>query len=138
MIIVAGFSRLELTVVEVQPPIHGCTEGGDVCVSAALRFDEFTGAINAWIHRDDWSGFISQLRLLEQTRRGEALLESMTPGELRLRFHSLDMAGHLGVEGELVRFAEGHRRLSLQFPTLEFDPGMLAELVSELATARRE
>jgi hypothetical protein len=138
VILVDGFSRLELTIVEVQPPIDGYTEGGDVRVSAALRFDAFTGAISAWIHRDDWSAFISQLRLLEQTRRGEALLESMAPRELRLRFHSLDMAGHMGVEGELVRFAEGHRRLSLQFPTLEFDPGTLASLLSELETARGE
>jgi hypothetical protein len=73
---------------------------------------------------------------LEQTRRGEALLESMTPGELRLRFHSLDSASHIGVEGELVRFvyrdAERHRPVRLQFPTLEFDPGMLASFVTEL------
>jgi hypothetical protein len=133
-----GFSRLELSVIEVQPPVPGATPGGDVCLSVAVRFDAFAGAASAWIDRDAWAEFVAQLQRLEQARRGEAILESITPGELRLRFHSLDLAGHMGVEGELVRFRYhrgGSGAVRLQFPTVEFDPGMLASLVAELRSA---
>jgi hypothetical protein len=142
MILGDGFARLELTVAEVQAPVAGATAGGDIRISVAVRFAAFAGAVSVWIDQDVWAGFIRQLQLLEQTRSGEALLESMTPGELRLRFHSLDRAGHMGVEGELLRYAyrqtEGGRPVRLQFPTLEFDPGVLASFVMELVSARAE
>jgi hypothetical protein len=53
MVLGDGFARLEFAVVEVQPPVLGGTAGGDVCISVAVRFDSFAGAINAWIRRED-------------------------------------------------------------------------------------
>ncbi len=38
-------------------------------------------------------------RALERERRGQALLESISPGELSLRIRSIDSRGHIAVEG---------------------------------------
>jgi hypothetical protein len=106
---------------------------------ASVRLEAFAGAVEAWIDRDSWATFCKQLIALEQTRQGKAILESMSPGELRLCVRSLDRLGHMGIEGELTHYiyGEGARQpqsLSLQFGTMEFDPMLLSKVVAELAT----
>jgi hypothetical protein len=85
---------------------------------------------------------MKQLRELDASRRGEATLQSISPGELRLRISSLDRAGHLGIEGEMLRYFYGSRAqrlevLSVKFGCIEFDPGLLPRLVAVLEFASR-
>ena len=65
-------------------------------------------------------------------------MESVSPGELRLRVFALDRAGHMGVEGELTSFcSSAHRPGSthLKFGAIEIDPTALPVLVRELEIA---
>lgn len=107
-------------------------------VVVRARVHNFSGAVDAWVLREAWADFLGQLVRLERDRAGEAVLESMSPGELRLRLFALDRAGHMGVEGELlVYYTAGHRPQvgSLTFDAVEFDPTALPTLVRELTAA---
>jgi hypothetical protein len=108
-----------------------------MCSSRRVQCRAFTGEVEAWILRANWTTFSNQLETLERTRRGEALLESISPGELRLRIQSIDALGHMGVDGELAGSFHGDGRqrqvVHLRFGLVEFDPTMLPGLVAELA-----
>lgn len=50
-----------------------------------------------WISDADVETFISQLDNLDKTRKGKAILTSMSPGEFELSFKSIDNLGHITV-----------------------------------------
>lgn len=56
-----------------------------------------------WLSDSDIDAFLIDLDLLDSSRKGEAVLESMSPGELKLVFKSIDNAGHLAVMIHLVK-----------------------------------
>lgn len=91
---------------------------------------------SVWIGRDDWARFLEDLRAVEHGRRGEASVESMSPGEFRLLIIVTDRAGHLAAEGWVgrryaARHGVEHDRVSF---SIELDPGSLALLVSKFET----
>ena len=49
---------------------------------------------SVWISHSDLSAFLRDLRKLDRTRRGEARLESMSPGELVLKISVIDGVGY--------------------------------------------
>ena len=124
-------AALEITVAEVEPPTPHST-GGDVTVVVRVRYDDFAGAIDAWILRDMWSDFLDALRTLEARRQGEACLRSISPGELDIRIFATDRAGHMAVQGEIGTLHVG-REASLRFGRIPFDPSLLPHLLSELS-----
>jgi len=128
-----GTSQLELRVRELEPPTPQSL-GGDVRLAVRVRFGDFAGAADAWILRDAWDAFLADLRTLDERRRGEALLQGISPGELRLRFFARDRAGHLAVEGEVGTRAHGREAL-LRFDPIEIDPSSLPALARELTSA---
>ncbi|WP_425493874.1 WapI family immunity protein [Lysobacter gummosus] len=78
---------------------------GDVRVHVAVVLGEFCGAYDSiWLERPVLAKFVEDLRGLELTRAGEATLQSMSPGELTLKFRSRDNLGHIVVEVLLQRF----------------------------------
>jgi hypothetical protein len=135
MLLGNGTSQLEICVTEIEPPTPQ-SRGGDVRVVVRVRFGDFAGATDAWILRETWDAFAADLRALEQRRHGEAVLLSISPGELRLRFFGRDRAGHMAVDGEVGTRAHGREAL-LRFDPIEFDPSQLPALASELAAAVR-
>jgi len=128
-------AHLESLVTEVEPPTPH-SRGGDVLLSVRVHYHDFAGATETWILRDVWDAFINALRALDERRQGEARVQSISPGELRLRFFALDRAGHMAVEGE-VGTLHHMREASLRFGPIEFDPSGLPALVEELAAAVR-
>ena len=68
---------------------------GDVRLYVKVEAFGFTGAHDGvWVGKGALEGFAAALRVLERTREGEAVLESMSPGEFVLRVYSVDRAGH--------------------------------------------
>ena len=136
MILGTDADHVALTVVEVQAAVPGATPGGDVRLQVRVRCQSFAGAGDAWISEENWTTFCQQLDALDRARQGDATLESISPGELRLRVQSIDRAGHMGIEGELTHYSyrpgpELHA-LHLRFGVVEFDPTMLPRLLTEL------
>ena len=126
-------AHLEIAVREVEPPTPH-SRGGDVLLTVRVRYGDFAGATEAWILREAWDTFIVALRALDERRQGEAPLQSISPGELRLRAFAVDRAGHMAVEGEIGTL-HYMREASLRFGRIEFDPSLLPLLVRELTTA---
>lgn len=52
---------------------------------------------DVWLIEGDIEKFIVDLETLDQKRTGQAILESMSPGELELAFRAIDNRGHLSV-----------------------------------------
>lgn len=138
MILGADPQLFEMSVAEVERGVPGIHAGGDVLVFVRARLRSFSGAADAWVLREAWRDFLNHLRRLERDRAGEAVLESMSPGELRVRVFALDRAGHMGVEGKLTSYqAAAHRPevTTLEFGAIEIDPTALPAFVRELEIA---
>lgn len=138
MILGTGAEQLELTVLDVERDVARIAAGGDVLVAVRARVRDFSGAVEAWVLRDAWAHFLGQLARLEAARTGEAVLESVSPGELRLRLFAVDRAGHMAAEGEIaaVYTAVGRsRRTGMSFAPIAVDPTALPTLLRELQRA---
>ena len=134
MILGLDSTQLEITVADMEPGQSGVGPTGDVLVVVRARLREFTGGVDSWIVQSDWAAFLTQLTSLERTRAGEAVLESASPGELRLRFFALDRAGHMAADAEfLVHYPDAVARLTLG--PIVFDPTYLPPLLRELEAA---
>ena len=80
---------------------------------------------------EEWNSFLGQLRMLDQSRQGEATLRGTTENDLVFRVHSSDKAGHMALEGHVggTRYVGNQpSRIGLQF-AFEFDAGTLADIV---------
>ena len=103
MRIVSGPNSLLLEIAEVIPST--LPTPGDACFTAEVSTGTFSGRGSSWVEALALDDFLSALRSLDHTRKGEALIESMSPGELRLRVYSVDSLGHVALSG---RIAEGN------------------------------
>ena len=50
-----------------------------------------------WLSEADIDQFLIELETLDTCRAGQAVLESMSPGEVKLTFQAIDSLGHLSV-----------------------------------------
>src|SRR5262249_42563853 len=124
---------LEVVVTD-RVPAH-LPSAGDVRLTVAVRAQGFTGEGWAWVEAPRLQHFIGQLRELEARRNDSAELESISPGQFRLRVFSTDRAGHLAIAGRLAR---GEQVLEFSFgfcPSLL--PGVVAAFVA-IAEGRAE
>src|SRR5262245_49693818 len=130
MVIGDGDHRVEITVHEViASPALGT---GDVRAGVDVTSDRFTGSNpSLYIERAEWDRVADQLSALERTRSGEAVLESESPNDLRLRVYATDRAGHLAVDGHVGMYryvADTSREITLAF-AFELDPSLLPRIV---------
>ena len=82
-----------------------------------------------------WQHFLRQLEQLEDRRDGEAVVESMSPEDLRLRIFVTDPAGHVAIEGQAR--TRSVRDLRWQFGAIPFDPTLLPPLLGGLCQVVR-
>jgi hypothetical protein len=141
MVLGDATAHVEISIAEVHPAVPGVCAGGDVRLRVRARQGDFSGAVDAWIGTDQWKAFMDGLMALERQRAGQAALESVSPGELRLEWRSLDRAGHMGLSGEMTQHvynAWGElETLRLRFGTIEFDPTLLPDLIRALTPLAR-
>src|SRR5436190_11538005 len=104
--------------------------GDDILAVVEVRCPGFSGHIDTWILREAWVDFCKRLAALDERRRGEAVVESISPGEFRLVVRSTDSAGHMAIEG-LLGYRGVHGATLLTFSPMSFDPSTLPTLVLE-------
>ena len=56
-----------------------------------------------WLSDSDIEKFLVELDALDKSRKGQAVLESMTPGEMKLIFRPIDTLGHLSVSLQFIK-----------------------------------
>jgi hypothetical protein len=93
-----------------------------------VRQGGFAGRSHVWIEIRAWQKFVDSLTRLERDRRGEATVESMSPGEFRLIVRSIDSVGHVAVDGLLGKRGRP-QTTTLSFSAIEFDPTLLREFL---------
>jgi hypothetical protein len=130
MTLTDGVARVEVAAIEVAAPIPPFSAGGDVRLHVGLTCDDFTGAGSSWVDRDVWRRFLQELERLVDRRDGEAVVESMSPNDLRLRIFATDHSGHMAIEGQAR--TRSVSALRWQFGAIQFDPSLLPLLLSEL------
>ena len=73
---------------------------GDGYISIRLCSNGYSGHNDLWVSSESLGRFCCNLIDLEKKRKGETLLESISPGELYLQIFSIDSFGHMGVRGK--------------------------------------
>ncbi|HEY7727283.1 MAG TPA: hypothetical protein VID50_02405 [Candidatus Eisenbacteria bacterium] len=108
----------------------------DLLLNIAVQVEGYSAADQAWVAAGEWRAFLTRLRDLERSRRGEAALEGASPRSLRLVFRSTDALGHMAVMGHVGwDTPDGFsRRLEFGF---RFDPSLLPALVRDFEALGR-
>lgn len=105
---------------------------GDAYLTVRVSSRGFTGHNDLWVLAAALRSFCQSLVALERDRRGEAVLDSVSPDELRIVVRSIDSRGHMAVEGSTgYRVQRDNSRPwhSVTFG-FEFDPSQLLRAVS--------
>ncbi len=106
----------------------GLPSACDVKLCVEVASEQFSGHGFAWVAAPALAAFLVQLRELESRRRGEVLIEGLSPEEFRLRIWSVDRRGRLAVGGMVTtrihKGQAGPYRHALEFG-FEFDPTRL-------------
>ena len=97
----------------------GAESSGDYSVSAVVEIEGFRGHGGDYILGACWERFAADLASLERQRKGEACLQSVTPGEFEIRIGATDSYGHMAISGSLAWAGQ-----ILRF-NLPFDPSCL-------------
>jgi len=96
-----AFVEIELLELTDAEPAHG-----DALLGVRMHSAGFSGSTEVWVLQEQLRLFCSSLVKLEQSLRGQAMLESVSPGELELKVFSVSLRGHVAVEGSLFRITE--------------------------------
>lgn len=77
---------------------------GNARLSLRVQSHAFIGSSTVWVGREQLKQFSEDLSRLEKSLRGEAVLSSMSPGELSLKLLSVSSRGHVAIEGSIGRY----------------------------------
>ncbi len=104
---------------------------GDAYITISLSSNGYSGHNDLWVSSESLCCFCRDLIDLEKKRKGEALLESISPGELYQQIFSIDSLGHLGVRGKTGFEVINGTDLFPHSVTFgfEFDPSQLIKAV---------
>jgi hypothetical protein len=105
---------------------------GDTYLTIRISSHGFVGENQVWVLGPILRSFCQSLIALEHNRQGEAILGSISPGELRLSIRSIDHRGHMSIEGITgyeVQRENSKARHSIEFG-FEFDPSQLLRATS--------
>jgi hypothetical protein len=124
-------ASIELEVAQAHPALPPHYGGGDVLLRARVLAGEFRGAAEAWVDADAWEPFLQALEQVGRRGVGEAVVEGISPGELRMRVFAAAGAGRPAVEG-YVGVRTFDRELLLRFGPIPFESAALDHLLAEL------
>lgn len=102
---------------------------GDALIGVVISSNGYKGQNQVWVLQKELVSFSKEVMELEKSRKGEAILKSISPGELLLKIYAYDNVGHLAVEGQTSHtiFEEVNFKHSIQFG-FTIDPEQLIKL----------
>ena len=103
----------------------------DARVSVEVHSNGFSGRCEAFVTRDSLRRFCTDLRALNVSLAGEAVLESISPDKLVIRIGAVTGRGHLAVSGQIGCHIvdENSRQWHAVHFGFEFEQPQLAEAV---------
>lgn len=137
-----GDDFVEVTVADRCSVVHAA---GDIQFSVQVRVSGmntiFTTESLCWVELRALVAFAEQLRVFAERRQGSAVLESMSPGELRMEVCTTDRAGPVAVIGQVGRWlgaGRGEPYWSAVAFRVPFCPSELPALVREFSALARD
>jgi len=124
-----GSSALELNL--TTPANSPGPQNLDAMVVLTAKSAGYTGHSDAWVYAAALSRFCQDLMALEKSLRGEARLESLSPGELSLRIFAANSRGLLAATGAISFRTIGESQSfnhALEFG-FEFEPMQLTNAI---------
>ena len=109
----------------------------DLLLSATINYMGYSGEDRGWfVMTDELTIFTTQLRTLEEQRKGKVILASIginRPGEFRLEMWALDRLGHIAARAIMRRTNDEKERLLPTELSVAFtiDTEKFGELVSD-------
>ncbi|MFN7116237.1 MAG: hypothetical protein ACK4TA_05520 [Saprospiraceae bacterium] len=86
-----------------------------------------------WLSDTNIENFLTELDKLDKYRKGQAILESMSPEEMQLVFKAIDDLGHLSVALQLAKENRINQDYSYTIKVeFEIDPTSLANIKREM------
>lgn len=140
MLINGPDSSLEIVLTETVPTALQSAGDARLVISVRVANNQalFTGQLPVWIDALALGNFVSQLEKLNETRNGSAILDSLSPGELRLEIRNTDRSGHMAALGHIGRrFSPGGQDSVINFD-VPFCPTELPRIISEFAIIASE
>jgi hypothetical protein len=101
---------------------------GDAYITISVHSNGFSGKNDLWVGAEEFQEFCTSLVKLEKERKGEATLNSISPGKLSLKIYSVDSLGHLAISGT-TGYEVANIQHSLTFG-FEFEPSQLVKAVA--------
>ena len=109
----ANDSLLAVRITEVIP--LGQQRAGDLRFECSASVKGFTGLSHGWIDAEHMKEWASTIRRLYESLDGVAVLESMSPGELRISVEPKNPRGYVTVRVEVASFHPTHRAMKGEF-----------------------
>jgi len=129
-------ASLNLSVENVTP--LGVQGAGDFALRSVVTMrvgknttSEFTASVHSWIEIEKYREFLRRLEVLEASRQGSAEIESMSPGEFRIRFYMENSRGGIAAEGEVGQHLVASKRMNKVFFDIVIDPTMLTTILED-------
>jgi hypothetical protein len=136
MLIRDNNSTLELKIEDKMP--EGVQGAGDFALRSILNIcitgvetDEFMANARSWIDIVKFNRFLNELKSLETSRQGSAEIESMSPGEFRIRFYKKNSRGEIEAEGEVGRHLTGSSRMNKVHFEIAIDPTSVKAILED-------
>ena len=104
---------------------------GDAQLSLRVQSHGYIASTTVWVEREQLQLFSEALSNLGTSLQGEAVLSSISPGELSLKLFSVSPYGHVAVEGSIgshIHSANSTHWHSVTFG-FEFENTQLAQAV---------
>ena len=94
-VLASGDSYVRLTLDEEDTSSYA---KGDVNLGIDISSAGYSGGNGIWVVDSDFTRFCKDLQELDSSLRGEAILESVSPDELKLRIFAVNSRGGMAVE----------------------------------------
>jgi len=123
------------SVVILEPTRAELSTYPSLCFSVELKSKKVSGGTReVWIELEKLNEFMKSLESLDATRKTEASLEGMSPGEISIRIFPLNSRGHIALEIKLneIFFIDDKRMGYGCYSTFELDPTALSNIKTEL------
>jgi len=110
-------------------------EATDLLISVQLQRPRFSAAnLRVWVAAVARDRFLTEMSALERERRGEAVLQSMSPQDLRCSLKVYDRAGHVEMRGHVgdAIVDRDYAEIARVPFRIEINPSALPALVHDL------
>ena len=104
---------------------------GDLYLGIKVSSNGYSGNNDLWVLGEEFRKFCKALVMLNEKRKGEAVLSGISPNELEIKVYSASSLGHMAVSGcsGYVVLGENHSFFHQVKFGFEFDPSVLEFIV---------